>query len=373
MNHELEHENRLLRQKLKDITQEASNNEALLNKFLQREIALLSSGSLPELLVNLTEGLRQSFSLDEIRLLLVDSDQEIRNLLNHNNTPEECFPEIHFVDRADEIRGHLRKGCAPWLGPCREERHNGLFGIPENRSIAVLPLNLRDTLIGCLALGSKDPRRFTRQHSSDFLQRLTAIGSVCLENAVNRERIILSGLTDALTGFYNRAYLERRLNEEISRAARYQQPLSCLFLDIDFFKRVNDTHGHASGDKVLKEVATRIKNQLRASDIPTRFGGEEFTLLLPQTGSEEAMLLAERIRHAVQAAPVSADTDVLLNITISIGASQILAHQHDNLQGLGQELLQTADSALYRAKESGRNRAMLYQPQNRETAREKVH
>jgi len=208
-------------------------------------------------------------------------------------------------------------------------------------------------------MGSQNAKRFTRHHATDFLQRLAAISSVCLENAINRERIILSGLTDSLTGFYNRTYLERRLNEEISRAARYQQPLSCLFLDIDFFKKVNDTYGHASGDRVLREVANRIQNQLRASDIPTRFGGEEFTLLLPQTGCEEALLLAERIRLAVQATPFVMESTEQLKVTISIGVSQLLAHEHQQPQGLGKQLLKSADSALYHAKKTGRNKAVL--------------
>lgn len=359
MTTDLDHENQQLRQRLRTFTIEASNNEALLNKFHERELALLSSDSLAELLISMTEGLKLSFLLDDIRLVLHDPGAEVRKLLEHTNVSAECLPNIDFVDSIEAITCYLRGRNGPWLGPCMSGRHGSLLDTNDSNSVAILPLKLRDKLIGCLAMGSNDNRRFTRHHATDFLQKLMATGSVCLENAINRERIVLSGLTDSLTGFYNRAYLDRRLNEEISRAARYQQPLSCLFMDIDYFKKVNDTYGHASGDLVLQIVANRIKNQLRASDIPIRFGGEEFTVLLPQTCSDEAMLLAERIRQAVQQSPVNIETGEQLNTSISIGVSQILAHNHEQLAGLGEKLLHDADSALYNAKESGRNKAVL--------------
>lgn len=359
MTSDLIYENQRLKKQLNAFASEAANNEALLNKFHERELALLSCNGLAELLVSLTEGLRLSFELNRIRLMLHDPDNSVRQLLQHSNTPEDCFPDIRFVNSMDDISCNIPSPGKPWVGPCMTGRHSKVLDIEDSRSVAVLPIILQNELTGCLALGSNDAKRFTRNHATDFLQRLAAISSICLENAINRERIILSGLTDALTGFYNRAYLERRLNEEISRAARYRQPLSCLFLDIDFFKKVNDNYGHASGDIVLKEVANRINKQLRASDIPNRFGGEEFTLLLPQTGSKEALLLAERIRHAVQDSPIELEQNLTLNITISIGVSQILAHEFKQLNGLGAKLLHEADSALYQAKESGRNRAIL--------------
>ena len=360
----LEIENRALRSQLKALTAEASKNEALLNKFLERELALLSCGSLGELLVSVTEGLKHSFSLDHIRLILNDPQSLIRELLQHNNISEDIYPDISFVSSQEEVACHVGDMHKPLLGPCLPDRHSKITDVCQSKSVAILPLNLRNKLIGCIAMGSNDAKRFTPDHATDFLERLAAIVSVCLENAINRESIILSGLTDALTGFYNRAYLERRLSEEISRAARYRQPLSCLFLDIDYFKRVNDTYGHANGDRVLQEVANRIKSQLRGSDIPTRFGGEEFTLLLPQTASEEALQLAERIRLYIQASPIHLADHAPLNVTISVGVSQLLAHQHQKLTGLGAQLLHEADNALYEAKENGRNRAVLASPRH---------
>jgi len=154
---------------------------------------------------------------------------------------------------------------------------------------------------------------------------------------------VISGLTDALTGLHNRRYLERRLDEEIARARRYGHPLSCLFIDADHFKRVNDLYGHAAGDQALREISLRVKECLRASDVATRFGGEEFALLLPQTGAREAFSLAERIRKRVLAHPIPLDRGDSLNISVSIGVSELdpkLAEKP------GQKLISDADRAL---------------------------
>jgi diguanylate cyclase (GGDEF)-like protein len=211
--------------------------------------------------------------------------------------------------------------------------------------------------VGSLNLGSRDSERFTRQHATDFLARLGKIAGICLENTVNRERLLISGLTDPLTELHNRRYLDRRLNEELSRASRYHQPLSCLFIDADHFKRINDNHGHQAGDSVLKELANRIRSQLRASDVATRYGGEEFALLLPQTHLNEALLLAERIRQEVAQTPIYLDNGLQLSLTVSIGVSETLPMLGKSRhREVGENLLASADQALYQAKANGRNR-----------------
>ncbi|MCU7886007.1 MAG: GGDEF domain-containing protein, partial [Candidatus Thiodiazotropha sp. (ex Lucinoma annulata)] len=179
---------------------------------------------------------------------------------------------------------------------------------------------------------------------------------VCLENTINRERLLISGLTDPLTGLHNRRYLDRRLDEELARAGRYRQPLSCLFIDADHFKKINDNYGHQAGDSALRELANRIRSQLRASDIATRFGGEEFALLLPQTSLNEALLLAERIRLEVNSHPILLEEGSKLQLSVSIGVSEtlpLLGKSH--YKEMGELLLENADQALYTAKANGRN------------------
>jgi diguanylate cyclase (GGDEF)-like protein len=214
--------------------------------------------------------------------------------------------------------------------------------------------------VGCLNLGCRDPKRFTRHHACDFLHHLATIAAVCLESAANREHLVISGLTDALTGLHNRRYLERRLREEVARAERYRHPLSCLFIDADHFKQINDRYGHATGDEVLREISLRVRECLRASDMATRFGGEEFTLLLPQTDAEEAINLAERIRLAICTDPIVTRSGSELQVSVSIGVSQLATATEEEYEAAGEQLLKEADAALYQAKKEGRNRVRLF-------------
>ncbi|MEJ2326197.1 MAG: GGDEF domain-containing protein, partial [Chromatiaceae bacterium] len=136
--------------------------------------------------------------------------------------------------------------------------------------------------------------------------------------------------------------------------------ISCLFVDADCFKRINDQYGHQVGDLVLRELGERIGGQMRASDVATRYGGEEFAVLLPQTTGADAATLAERIRLAVAAQPVVTDTGGAVPVTVSIGVAHLLPAPYlRSTARVQQALLASADEALYRAKEGGRNRVVL--------------
>jgi len=152
---------------------------------------------------------------------------------------------------------------------------------------------------------------------------------------------------DSLTGLFNRRHFDLTVGIEIERSSQDKQQLSLLMLDIDFFKKVNDTHGHDVGDKVLVDISKILKNAVRSNDIPCRFGGEEFILLLPETNIENAMKLAERIRRKIENTEIGG-----IYITVSIGVSSV-----DVTESKGSdELLKIADTELYRAKDSGRNK-----------------
>lgn len=159
--------------------------------------------------------------------------------------------------------------------------------------------------------------------------------------------------TDSLTGLLNRGYFLEMAEKELSRARRYHYPVALAMLDLDYFKAVNDSHGHEVGDRVLQEFATICRESLRDSDLLARIGGEEFVILFPETGGEEAGEVAERIRTAVAATRVATPLGHALRFTVSVG---IAAHQPEqNIDGL----LSSADRALYDAKRSGRNRCCL--------------
>jgi len=161
-------------------------------------------------------------------------------------------------------------------------------------------------------------------------------------------------VTDALTGLYNRRYLETHLSDLIEHAVNRGKPLSILTLDVDFFKAVNDTHGHDAGDRVLQEIAGRIRANIRNIDLACRTGGEEFVVVLPSTDIQTAERVGERIRKAVAAKTFNAGHDCSLNITVSAGISALSGVD----EGVD-DLLKRADQALYRAKREGRNRVML--------------
>ena len=150
------------------------------------------------------------------------------------------------------------------------------------------------------------------------------------------------------------------LDEELARARRDQTGIVCLMLDIDHFKRVNDTWGHAAGDAVLRELALRIESQVRASDVAARFGGEEFVVLLPNTEATSAKLLAERIRAAISRTPFDLPGGVSVTVTVSIGISEVLpGPENRDLKTLGDSLIARADVALYAAKSAGRDRVIV--------------
>jgi diguanylate cyclase (GGDEF)-like protein len=155
---------------------------------------------------------------------------------------------------------------------------------------------------------------------------------------------------DGLTGLYNHQEFQRRLKEEMERSLRYGRPLSLLMLDIDHFKRVNDTRGHPAGDRVLQGVASRIRDHIRPTDQFARYGGEEFAVILPETPVSGALAAAERIRGAIADLAIPLDQEDPVEITVSIGMATF---QED--VGSAQELIVAADRALYAAKQAGRN------------------
>lgn len=169
--------------------------------------------------------------------------------------------------------------------------------------------------------------------------------------------------SDELTGLSNYRYCSEMLQKEVERANRYGRPLSLMMIDIDDFKSCNDTFGHLAGDMVLKQIAMLIKKTTRDSDLVSRYGGEEFTVILPETSEEEARVVADRIRDAVAKFKFKSDTNKPLGrLTITLGLSS-LPNKADNMK----DLIRTADFALYQGKASGKNRVVVFSNAQRTT------
>lgn len=354
-------ENRRLREQMAILREEARDNTEILKRAQARELRLLQAESLMALFGEIVQGLAQSHGLEAVTLILLDPQHEVRHLAIGEKFDPATRPEVMFVDSLAGLAPQFATLYKPWLGPYIGADHQLLFpNGADLGSLAILPLRRQDHLMGSLNFGSADERRFTRHHGTDFLDHLANVTGVCLENAINRARLVRSGLTDVLTGWNNRRYLQSRLAEELARAQRSQDWLSCLLMDIDFFKKVNDTYGHLAGDKVLREIADRVEMEVRSSDVAARYGGEEFALLLPETRAADALRLAERIRKAVAGEPVPLEDGRSVAVTVSIGISAIKPRPGAlDLKSLGERLIAEADVQLYRAKSDGRDRVCL--------------
>lgn len=161
-------------------------------------------------------------------------------------------------------------------------------------------------------------------------------------------------ITDSLTGLYNREYMMQNLEREYSRSSRYGSYISVAMVDLDFFKSVNDTHGHQTGDIVLKEITHKIYSSLRKTDIIFRYGGEEILIIMPETEKKSAFIPLERIRENISSSPIKYG-DKIINATISIG----IADNQTKVES-AEKLIEIADKALYKAKQTGRNKVVIY-------------
>ncbi|HEX8354345.1 MAG TPA: diguanylate cyclase [Pyrinomonadaceae bacterium] len=236
-----------------------------------------------------------------------------------------------------------------------------LKGDPATRDIPVIFLSAlddTDTKVSALALGANDyvskPYR---------VEELLARVRVAIRLKRERDRLRQRAeelrrsaeaasemsMTDALTGLLNRYGLQRALQREHSEARRYERPLSCLLLDVDFFKAVNDTYGHAAGDAALAQAARVLTESVRGSDVVCRYGGEEFLVLAPETAADGALALAEKIRLAFSSR-LFGDGGRTFPLTLSVGVAQLGPAESGN------DLIARADEALYHAKQSGRDR-----------------
>ena len=347
-----------LRERLRALTDEVQRNELLLRKTQAREIELLRAHSLGELFDRIVSGLRDAYGLDLVTLTLFDPQHELRHLSGNETLTSSVIEEVRFVDAVSPLAPRLAQFDRPWLGPFNAVDHELLVSPALTRgSVALIPLPRDNRAIGVIAFGSRDPQRFTDDLAADFLAHLGVVVAISLENAVNRARLLRSGVTDFLTGWHNRRYFHNRLREELARAERTGKALACLMIDIDHFKEINDRFGHLAGDEALKEVARRAEAEIRAGDTGARFGGDEFAILLAAAETAHALKLAERIHQGVGSAPVRVHGGAHVTVTLSIGlaTARPQPRSHD-YKALAERLIAEADAALYRAKSAGRNR-----------------
>jgi len=362
-------ENRQLREKLDRLLKEARRNEQTQSTFDDFSLSVVAAQG-PEELFHLLLEEQKKFRIDEIRLCLVDRFHEVERLLT--DSYQRKYHGLSFIDTATSKLLISNVPNRPVLGTRILSKYDWLINIEDinkYQSAALLPLKRGNEIIGIQLLLSTDESRYSKNDGTAFLHKLAAMTAISIENCINRQRLLVQGYQDGLTNAYNRRYFDERLAHEIDRCVRKKTDLVCLFIDVDFFKKVNDNYGHQAGDAVLVKLVAVMGEQVRSSDIVARYGGEEFAIILPDTGIQVAHEVAERIRKEVEKQKLIID-DHTLDITVSIGLASLsqIKHQADtNAKGaphtktdhLDQLLLRKADEALYQAKQTGRNQVVI--------------
>ncbi len=220
-------------------------------------------------------------------------------------------------------------------------------------SVVAFPLLGRGKIVGALVGLDPIPSSSMPALTAGTLNALRSIlepQAIALENALTVQRAESLSVTDDLTRLYNSRYLNQVLRRETKRASRNGRPLSLVFVDLDGFKQVNDRHGHLAGSKALVEAAGLIRGCARETDVVARFGGDEFSLILPDTGRDGAMSVAVRIRERVAEHPFLATDGLAVRLTASVGIATL-----PDVAGSADELIRAADIAMYRVKEAGKN------------------
>jgi len=214
----------------------------------------------------------------------------------------------------------------------------------KTRSFLSLPLKVKDKLIGVFNLADKVSGELFTEDDLRFLTVIVYQAAIQIENIELYEEEKRLAITDSVTSVFNHRYFQERLTDEINRAERYPHPLSLMMVDIDSFKSYNDKYGHQMGDFILREIAQAMKINVRKVDIISRYGGEEFTIILPETNAEQAYIVAEKIRKKIET----------VGLTISIGIAEYRKTMGKD------ELIKEADEALYQAKREGKNKTYIF-------------
>lgn len=239
----------------------------------------------------------------------------------------------------EDVRGDRR-----WLDAA--DRLTGF----ETRSLLCVPLISRGRIIGAVEILNKaTPGAFTEK-DIEVVKALMEPAAITIENAILFKKLEDLSVTDDLTRLYNSRYLNQFLHQEIKRSQRYGYAVALMFLDLDGFKSVNDRHGHLAGGRTLAEVGRLIRTTVRETDMVSRYGGDEFTVVLPQTGIEGATIIAERVRAAIESWSFLESMGIDVRLTASIGIACYPDHGQSR-----EELIGQADRAMYRVKERAKN------------------
>jgi diguanylate cyclase (GGDEF)-like protein len=315
--------------------------------------ALTASLDLESILHTIMEKMAEYFRPDTWSLLMVDEAQQ------------EMYFAIAVGDKAEvlkDLRLKVGEGIAGWVAKegkqliVPDARKDPRFAKRideltqwETQSVICMPLRSRLRVLGVIQLVNVNVAQISEQEIF-FLQSLCDYAAIAIENARFVEKIQELTITDDCTGLYNARHLYKTLESEVYRSSRFGYEFSVLFIDLDHFKWVNDTHGHLVGSKLLAEIGYQVKAQLRLIDFAFRYGGDEFVVLLPQTGKDSAFVVAKRLQDALRASSFCKDAGLDLNVRASIG---LATYPHD--AKTAHDIIRQADQMMYLVKNTTRD------------------
>lgn len=299
-------------------------------------------------------SLKQFYNIDSIKAFVISSDETSILELDSEKTSIIFMKDYNKLRQMVEASSYIKNGALFF----KPSKLHTMFGIEEPSY--TFPVKDRNERFYGICFIVFNPDDFNIYVDLEILSKFEIPISMAIlaerkEYCTNNRIIQLheEAVKDPLTGLFNRRYMNLLAEMEFKKTKRYSHPLSVLMIDIDHFKSINDKYGHKVGDLVLKHVAQEIRNHIRSSDIPIRYGGEEFVIVLPNTTRERAYTLAERIRKHIDATPILVDGNEI-NCKVSIGISSM----EDNPETFG-ELVNNSDKRMYLAKQSGRNRTVF--------------
>ncbi len=290
---------------IKKLIQRFRENEEIALKFFEVEMSVLSTLNFHDFFEKLLSEIMEKFDVGFVWVTLVQTSKAARLIQTYAST---AIPEKHLkiVDRR-KFTLVVQDTGKPTL------RNEGLslyeIIMPKGpgkgfNSLAIVPISLDGDIVGSLNFADTSPDRFSPDADTILLEQLGLVVSICLSNVAAHEELKALAFKDSLTGLLNRRAMERALKRELTRSKRYKNPLSVAFIDLDDFKQVNDSLGHDCGDELLVHVAESLREMSRQSDIISRFAGDEFVMILPETARTEAHSLIRRIRGYFAEHPV---------------------------------------------------------------------
>jgi len=315
--------------------------------------ALTSSLDLDSILQTIMEKMAEYFRPDTWSLLMVDDEREELYFAIAVGSASEALKNIR-LKVGEGIAGYVAKHGERLIVPDvmtdpRFAKRIDEMTKWETHSIVCFPVSSRLRVLGVIQLVNVDMEHFGDQEIY-FLQSLCDYAAIAIENARAVEKIQELTITDDCTGLYNARHLYKTLETEVYRSARFGYEFTVVFIDLDHFKLVNDTHGHLIGSKLLAEIGYLIKAQLRLIDYAFRYGGDEFVVLLPQTGKDSALVVAKRLRDSLRTSMFCKDEGLNLNVRASMG---VATYPHD--AKTPHDIIRQADEMMYLVKNTTRD------------------